>query len=352
MKKITVVTAAFALLTACGGDSEPVSTEAANTAPTTSAVATTATGTAEPIVPTAPGAMPTELTEDLRYHPAGEPFTDRSGAVDVIAPTEGGPWPTVVVFHGDPLVATKTWHRSDAQFIAEQGRIVFLAAWGHLDSAAVQDMGAQAAWELNVREAECAVAFARSHTAEFGGDPDHITLYGFSAGASPVLMAGLSEVEPLDTCLSPGPAGAVQALVAIDADWVMGGSWDTSLRANPEAFYSITPWRLLDGSQGIPIHVMVAEIPGSYTRPVGLDPATSWLSYRHIDIHLVADLDKRGFLADGEFSLKESSEYAVEILQEAGYDATLVIMTGASHDSWGDEGKAIVVDTVVHAETE
>lgn len=317
----------------------------------TTASPTTATPTGQVDVSATTEAMPTEMTENLIYHPGGDPFSADSGAVDVIAPIDGSSWPTVVVFHGDPRVAGKTWHRSDAQLIAEQGRVVFLPAWGNVDSLAIRDMGVEASWDLTVRELKCAVAFARSHTEEFGGDPDHITLYGLSAGGNAVLMAGFADEEPLDTCSVPGPAPAVQALVPIDADWVMGGGWDTELTANPEAFYSITPWRLLDGSQDLSIDVTVTEITGPYTRSVEPDPALSWLSYRHSDIDLVADLDARGFLADGEFSLRESSEYAVEILSTAGYDVTLVVLPGAQHESWGDEGRRVAVETVLSAES-
>jgi acetyl esterase/lipase len=310
----------------------------------------TAAATDQSVVLAASGAIPTEMTEDLTYHSGGEPFSTKSGVIDVIAPTGGGPWPTVVVFHGDPRSAGKGWHRPDAQMIAEQGRVVFLPAWGHVDSAATQDMGVEAAWDLMVRELKCAVVFAHSHAEEFGGDPDHIALYGLSAGGNAVLMAGLADAQPLDACSVPGPAISVQALVPIDADWVLGGGWDAELTDNPEAFYSITPWRFLDGSQDIPIHVMVTEITGPLTRSVEPDPATSWLSYRHSDIDLVADLDARGFLADGDFSLKESGEHAFEILKEAGYEASLVEMPGAEHASWGEEGTAVVVNTVLNAE--
>ncbi len=359
MKQSLIAAKLVVLLACCGGEADT-----GTAAATAGTVAATVTTTSDPPTATAPvpsttlvteltaktsAGLATELTEGLRYHAADAPFETKSGAIDVISPASGDAYPTVVVFHGNPHFAGKGWHRSDAQLIAEQGRVVFLPAWGKFDLTASQGMGTQASWELTVREAECAVAFARSHTAEFGGDPDNITLYGYSAGASPVLMAGLSEVDPLDACSSSGPAGAVQALVTIDGDWVMGGGWDTSLRANPEAFYAITPWRLLDGSQDTPIRVVVAEITGTYTRSVGPDPATSWLSYRHIDIDLVSDVGNRGYLADGEFSLRESSEYAVEILREAGYDATLVVMPGASHDVWGTEGTAAVVETVIDA---
>lgn len=54
------------------------------------------------------------------YHPTDERFTRDSGLVYVIAPTEGGPYPTVVVFHGNPGLVSKKWHRIDAAMIASR----------------------------------------------------------------------------------------------------------------------------------------------------------------------------------------------------------------------------------------
>jgi hypothetical protein len=254
------------------------------------------------------------------------------------------------VFHGNPKLASKTWHRYDAQLLAEQGRVVFVANWGHRDTSASNALSEQDRWKLGNQQVACAVAYAHAHTAEFGGDPDHITLYGYSAGANQILMAGLGDDEPLDACLAPGPAVAVQALVPVDADWVLGGGWGGPEAADPESFYIKTPWRYLDGSQDIPIHITVVEDPTGYFLSVEPDPATSWLSQRHTDIDLAADLDERGFLADGKLYLRESSEYAYEILTELGYDTAYVVMTGSHHDSWSDEGRAIVIETVLNAE--
>ncbi len=288
----------------------------------------------EPALP-----LETELLADLVYHPTEEPFTKDSGRVDVIAPTEGGPYPTVVAFHGDPLAASKGWHRSDAAMIAEQGRVVFLPAWGD---------HAGATRDLVGRELACAVSFAHQHTEEYGGDPDDITLYGLSAGGNAVLIAGFGGVEPLDTCTASGPAVQPQALVPIDADWLMGGSGDAEFSEDPEAFYSITPYRHLDGSQDVSIHVMITNDP-AYERAVGPDPTTSWLSYRHPDIDLVAELDAMGYLDDGVLSLGESGEWAHQVLLDAGYDATLTVIPNATHTSWGTEGTQLVVDTVLSA---
>ena len=356
MRKATPIAIVMLLLAGCGTEGSNGTESAAQ--PGAAAVMTTTT--APPLATTTvaatglsaatPGALETELTTDLRYHGGTEPFQTSSGVIDVIAPTSEGPWPMVVVFHGDPRTAGKNWHRPDAQLIAEQGRVVFLPAWGHGDSAAIAELGTRAWWDLLSAELTCAVTFARSNAEQFGGDSDHITLYGLSAGGNAVLMAGLSGVDPLDTCTADGPAVVPRALVPIDADWVLGGGWDTDIREDPETFYALTPWRFLDGSQDVQIHVTVTENTGpEFVRSVQPDPATSWLSYRHTDIDLVADLEKLGFLADGDFGLKESSEYAYQVLVEAGYDPSLVVLPGASHANWGTEGTAVVVDTVLDA---
>ncbi len=211
------------------------------------------------------------------------------------------------VFHGDPLGASKSWHRNDATLIAERGRVVFLPAWGHttlpLDASELDN-----SFDVLVREVTCAVAFAAATTAEYGGDPDHVTLYGLSAGGNAVLMAGLAGADPLDSCVATGPAVTPQALVPIEADWLLGGSWDQQLSENPEAFYGLTPWRFLDGSRDMPIHVMVAE--SSLSRSVEPDPSTSWLADRHTDIDLPGELEESGYLADDTFGNDESGEYA------------------------------------------
>jgi hypothetical protein len=350
MRRTLTVGVVGLLVASCGGDIGEPPTAAENSTTTVVTTSPPTTTVVTDLEATEANALATMVMEGLRYHDFGEPFADKSGAIDVVAPTEGdGPWPTVVVFHGDPKMASKTWHRYDAQLLAEQGRVVFVANWGHGITSASDSMSEQDLWKLGNQQVACAVVYAHANTAEFGGDPDHITLYGYSAGANQILMAGLADFGPLDTCLAPGPAVAVQALVPVDADWVLGGGWGPEA-ADSESFYLKTPWRYLDGSQDIPIHITVVEDPTDYFRSVEPDPATSWLSQRHTDIDLAADLEQRGYLADGKLYLKESSEYAYEILTELGYDASWVVMTGSHHDSWSDEGRAIVVETVLNAE--
>ena len=337
------------LVAGCGSDggSDAPATESTTTVATTSLPTTTVVSDLEA---TDASALATMVVEGLRYHATGAPFADKAGLVDVVAPREGdGPWPTVVVFHGNPKRTSKTWHRFDAQLLAEQGRVVFVANWGHGITSASDTTSEQDLWRLANQQVACAVVYAHANTAEFGGDPSHITLYGYSAGGNQVLMAGFGDFDPLGNCSADGPAVAVQALVTVDADWVLGGGWGQEA-ANPESFYLKTPWRYLDGSQDLPIHIAVVEDPTGYYLSVEPDPSTSWVSERHTDIDLVTDLEQRGYLSDGKLYLNESNEYAYEILTELGYNANWVVMTGSHHDSWSDEGRAIVIETVLNAE--
>lgn len=346
MRKIILLMLVLALTACSGGGSQGEAEEVATANPTTTeTLATTTEGQSSQ------GHTPllgTRLVTGVVYHPTDDRFSADSGLTDVIAPTDGGPWPTVVVFHGDPRGVSKESHRSDATEIAEHGRVVFLPAWGDTTHSLSDPAAIDGTWDMLVQEITCAVVFAQAHTEEYGGDPDHITLYGLSAGGNAVLMAGLAGAEPLDTCRASGPTISPEALVPIDADWVLGGGWDSQLSENPEAFYSFTPWRYLDGSQDVRIDVMVTE-DQSLVRSVDPDPATSWLSYRHPDIDLPAELEAMGFLDDGDFSLIESGEYAHAMLIDAGYDATLVAMPGARHAYWGAEGRQVVVETVLRA---
>jgi hypothetical protein len=350
-RHVLVILAVLVLSGSCAS-SDPTQ-EAGSTAakptvtePAPSADPSTATTTTVP-PPSEPGALlETELTLDVVYHTPDDRFRGDSGLTDVVAPTEGGPWPTVVAFHGDPLFASKGWHRSDATAIAQHGVVAFLPAWGHttlpLDPESLGET-----WDVLVQEVTCAVTFAHAHARDYGGDPDNITLYGLSAGGNAVVMAGLAGAKPLDTCSAPGPAVTPRALIPIDADWVLGGSWDGQLTQNPEAFYSLTPWRYLDGSQNLSITVMVTE-DQSLVRNVDPDDESSWLSYRHPDIDLRAQLESMGFLDDGKFGVVESGQYAYQVLIDAGYDTSLVAMPGARHEVWGEEGLRVVIDTVVN----
>ena len=194
-----------------------------------------------------------------------------------------------------------------------------------------------------------------------GGDPDHLTLFGYSGGGNAVLMAGLSPAEPLDACVTTVPRVVPDAVVSVEADaWLGTPLWDERLIADPEGFYGFTPWRLLDGSTDFPIHILAADtVSGEYVRNVGADPYDSYLGDRHPDGDIVADLREMGLLDDGSASSLEGLQWGHKTLVDAVYDARWLLLPDSQHGTgefgvvdWGlsNAGWAMVVDTVVHAE--
>jgi len=94
----------------------------------------------------------------------------------------------------------------------------------------------------------------------------------------------------------------------------------------------------------------VAENLSRLSRSVEPNPAESWLSYRHPDIDLVAELEAIGYLEDGSFGLRESNDYLYEVLLRSGYDVLFAVLPGASHGSHGAEGAVVLTEIILNAE--
>lgn len=343
------------LVTGCAADSNGDEPRESNTAVSTSeANAIVVATTALPDSTSSSVSALVEVTSNLVYHLDDDRFDNAKGLVDVVAPTTDGPWSVVVAFHGDPRFANKSWMLPMATDIAVHGRVVFVPDWGHTAAGWRSENSLEAEFNLMVREVRCAVVFARSRAHDYGGDPNRITVYGFSAGANAALMAGLSDTEPLEACAETGPGVVPQAVVSGDGDVLLGaGGWDAHFAEEPEAFYAFTPWRYLDASDAFPIYIAATENSfGPYDRSIGSDPSTSFLVDRHIDVDLVGELDAMGLLEDGGFSLRDSNEWAYKALLDTGYDAEWVLLPDSTHESFSSEGRALLIDTVVNAERE
>lgn len=289
---------------------------------------------------------------NLVYVSGDDRLQGASEAMDVLAPNGSGNWPVVVIFHGDPGFAGKLSMLSTAAVIAGRGRVVFIPDWGHTAPAFAVDASQAAIFHLFAQEAACAVAFAEEHAAEFGGAPDNLTIYGYSAGGNAALMAGLAQPDPLDACAAAGAPSDPQAVVSADGDVLLGSSeWDESLAADHQAFYEFTPWRHLMPPRDIGLTIAAtSDSTGPYDRQVGPDPATSFVADRHTDIDLVGELTQMGLLADGGFSLKDSNEWAYQTLVEAGYDTRWVLLPDSTHEHLSETAKALLVDAILNSE--
>jgi hypothetical protein len=278
------------------------------------------------------GATEPYLVDDGRFFP-------RSLNAEIVAPVAGGPWPVVVMFHGsggnpDDL-------RAEARRIASRGRVVFNVAWQR--SVSTDDV--PVVLDLWARQAACAVSFARAVAADYGGDPEHLTLFGFSGGGNAAAVVAFADPEPIDTCaaVSDGP---VSALVILDGALLLASdSWDEALEEEPGTFYAITPWRRLDDGPDIPIHLLATDSSG-LGRSLE-DPA--WIATRHTDIDLLASLGPDR-TADGYLSLPEVVAWARDQFEAAGYDTSLTTLPDSTHMGWSAEAREIIWNTVVRAE--
>ena len=303
-------------------------------------LATTATPTSEVT------SMAVERTGNLAYIDGDERFANGRVNLDVFAPTTGDGWPVVVIFHGNG--GSKSDLAGEAKRIAERGRVVFVPQWQReasdmqvVDEADAE--GTQRVLDLYASEVACAVAYARAEAPSFGGDPDHLTTFGWSGGGNAAAMAALADPDPVDSCAATEP-GDVDAVVILDGALLLAaGGWDRVMEADPETFYHFTPWRHLKGNEDIPIHILVTEKPG-----LGAD--LDAIANRHPDIDLRSELIDAGFGDDGYVWLYEIGEWAFQTFQAAGYQTTFEMLMDSTHGGWTESAKQLIVDTVVNAE--
>ncbi|MCS5716093.1 alpha/beta hydrolase [Herbiconiux sp. CPCC 205716] len=144
----------------------------------------------------------------LRFWP-GLVYAERpEGALrlDVLAPAEGaggaagegGGWatrapgasgrglaPVVVFLHGGG------WHEGDRGAALHPWLNPLLAGRGFVTVAPTYRLSGTAVWPAALDDALDAVAWTIAHAEEFGGDPERVAVWGFSAGAQLAAMVAL-----------------------------------------------------------------------------------------------------------------------------------------------------------------
>lgn len=349
-----IICSALLVVAACGGAEEGGATTSESTPPTSASIRES--------TPTTPAPQSESFTvaNDLVYMTGDERFRNGEELVDVLIPADSaGPWPVVVVLHGDPRVVGKRWSMPMATELATQGRMVFVPDWGHTSTQWQSEGTLREQWDSLVAQLRCAVVFAKSTAPEYGGDADHITVIGYSAGGNAALMAAMSDIQPTEACVTPGPGIDPQGAVSIEGDLLIGAPvWDQEFADDPEAFYSLSPWRLLDADDQFPVHILAAaDTMGAQRSLAGLDPYSSFLATRHTDIDLIAELEELGILDDGVFSNLEAQNWAYRTLLDAGYEATWTLLPESRHANIGDPNWAmsdqawqLAVETILNAE--
>ena len=265
------------------------------------------------------------------------------GMLDVYAPAEAGPWPVVVLLHGAPsTVSERVYLGEYARKIVDLGFVVFNADWGRATAGQTSGFSYDRQVAVN-SQAACAVEFARTHAAEYGGDPDTMILFGHSAGAQTGAMVTFARPKPSSGCLGGTTLGDIDALVTWEGGWVMSvpSYWhDPTLAADPRILDLMTPWAYLAEHKDQKVVMLMSDHPGAiFEREVG-DPwaADSWLAVRDPSGDLRRQLEANGAFADGILDFTEVQQLLYSVLEAQGNPVSLDVMPGSMHDYLGPAG--------------
>jgi acetyl esterase/lipase len=245
------------------------------------------------------GGCSVEETLDVAYAET-DAILSRKPLLDVFAPAEEGPWPVVVVATGSG--AGKAYARDWATAMASQGAVVFPVEY---------EVGAP---QTPLDHLNCAARYVRDVAAEYGGDPSHVTLLGWSRGAQVGMVVSLGVEELPAGCLASEDAAIPDAFVGYEG---LYGPGDQEFTAEELA------------AMGEPVA----------SQFVGANP------------DLVVRLIHGGYVDTvfGDAPVAYSEEFA-EILAEAGYDVEFTLVEGAAHTGVGSEDSPafdVIVDTTL-----
>ncbi len=310
-----------------------------------------------PVASAAPTATPTEaptpepipaaglVAADIEYETA-EPLL-AARALDVYAPTAPGPWPVVVMFHGGAGILTKDYLAGWAQDVAAEGYVVFVPAWG-LGSPAAQKVPRSEWLAANGRQAACSVAYARSHAAEYGGDPSTLVLFGHSAGANTASVLAFNRPTPSEGCPGGDELGPISSLVTFEGDWLfMDSMWHQVIPDDPAVLSEGTPWNGLEEHADLPVVMLVSEGSGGVTDPPLGDPPVDLATERD-PVALRAAL--RTALTDGEDGdIGQEQAVLYTALKANGNPVSLSELPGANHDSIGLSGRPALLAAIDEA---
>jgi acetyl esterase/lipase len=150
--------------------------------------------------------------------------------MDVLAPADASNAPVVVLVPGGPYEFGNRWYLSSvASALADRGAVVLEIDYR---SHATGDSDAEAGEDL-----ACAIAWAREHAAEYGGDPSRVVAAGHSYGGY-LLMRAQFLGSSAPTCR--GAQSNPDAIVSVAKVWT-----DVAVPAHTK---SDLPIRLLIGS--------------------------------------------------------------------------------------------------------
>ena len=265
--------------------------------------------------PAAEAPAPAGVTQALTIESSKNiAFTPNQGIplLDVYAPGEPGPWPVVVVI---PSALGREAMASVSKAIAAEGAVVY-------DATVLVDVPFSQA----IEQTACAVRFAQSTAADYGGDPGSITLLGLNPGAAASAVVALAGDDFAGDCLYEDQSGLPNAVVLIE------GPYDYITKGYKEIDHSF----------------LKDEDPELYE---AINPYTHIGRNPELKIRLIHGLDEDKYWSQ---TLPQVSIDFQQALEEAGYDASLTFVEGAHHtdvikNSNSDLYKEVVEQTIAVA---
>jgi hypothetical protein len=343
MRALGVVAVLVLLAVACGDDSGGGEAGGTTTSSATSAAPTTSL----------PTPLEVEVTEDVRYHDDIDGY--REPLLDVYAPTEGGPWPVVVIFHeGGGLIEDKEQWDLLAPLVAEQGAVVVTPTYGleQADDLLNVDLGPQYL-EIIGAERACAMAFVTEMAEDFGGSPDDVIAFGASGGATVAGETVWDENEADEGCVSQAEPAVPHTLALDEGDLMLSVTFDPLLASGEVDFDEATVWDDLARSEETDVHLLL----GSEVNPIPrisvgdpfddeecgreIEPGTGldlpgdgecvWWELRDPDGAFREDAQRLGLFDDGWFHVSEQTLLLADRLEAIGQDPTITTIEGLSH---------------------
>jgi len=162
-------------------------------------------------------------------------------ALDAYSPTDAHDAPIVVFFYGGSWSEGKRhWYRYVGDALADKGVVVLIP-----DYRKYPDVH----FPAFMHDAARAVAWARDHAGEFGGDPRHIFLMGHSAGGQIAALLACDKryladvgMKPRDLAGMIGVAGAYAFLPFVDDEPEIFGD-------DAKGRYDSQPINFVDGDE-------------------------------------------------------------------------------------------------------
>lgn len=211
------------------------------------------------ITPTPPPAAPQPVEPfalDSLIETTDIPYTS-TRKLDVYAPSENGPWPLVVLYHGGGL--HKETVAGISRTIASWGAVVFTPSWR---STTQTDPKKDLYW--GAEDAACAIRFARAKAFDYGGTPARIVAVGHSAGGWAAALMALAGDEFNGDCLVKEGSAYVDAMVGLDGAYDLPNYVPSSTyeKISPKKWATIRPSSYIDPKQlraGIEFHLFTGK---------------------------------------------------------------------------------------------